>query len=174
MLPRRPRASLLLLFASLAGALRPQLCRSHRPALRHRTAAVRCVEDDEFRGGLADSWSASGREDDLAADIARLKAENAAKMAEAGIDPDEVTLLDRTINTLGTVLTYNFFIIITFFGWFLTGCFSQFALKQFVIINAFRGAWDPLIMPLLTTHMTLTFLSYGLEKVAGRDPEIKI
>ena len=33
-------------------------------------------------------------------------------------------------------------------------------------IESFRGAWDLIILPLLTTHMTLTFLSAGLERIA--------
>ena len=43
--------------------------------------------------------------------------------------------------------------------------------QQTAIIDAFRGSWEVIIMPLLTTHMTLTFLSYGLEKVAAGDGE---
>lgn len=78
-------------------------------------------------------------------------------------------LLQKVINTLGTVLTFNFFIIIIFFTWFITGVGAQFALDNVEIINAFRGAWDVIILPLLTTHMTLTFLSYGLEKMAKSD-----
>tara|TARA_B110000196_G_scaffold276355_1_gene254272 strand:+ start:365 stop:493 length:129 start_codon:yes stop_codon:yes gene_type:complete len=39
------------------------------------------------------------------------------------------------------------------------------------IINAFRSCWDFLILPLLSTHMALTFLSFGLEKaVNAGDP----
>lgn len=71
------------------------------------------------------------------------------------------------INTLGTVLTFNFFIIIAFFTWFITGVGMQFGAHDEGLINAFRGMWDPLIMPLLTTHMTLTFLSAGLEKLVN-------
>ena len=35
-----------------------------------------------------------------------------------------------------------------------------------------KAAFDPFILPLLSTHMGLTFLSYGLEKAFGEgDPE---
>ena len=77
----------------------------------------------------------------------------------------------KTIGTLGTILTYNFFIIIGFFTWFMTGVVAQFGFQQTALIDAFRGAWDYVIQPLLGTHMTLTFLSYGLEKVAAGDGE---
>lgn len=117
--------------------------------------------------GLAEGWEAAGRKDALLADVERFKAQKAAEQQAAGVDPEEVSILDRTIETLGTVLTYNFFIIITFFLWFLTGVAAQFGAKSYEIINAFRGAWDVLIQPLLTTHMTLTFLSWGLEKAKG-------
>ena len=40
------------------------------------------------------------------------------------------------------------------------------------IIIAVKAAFDPFILPLLSTHMGLTFLSYGLEKAFGEgDPE---
>ena len=84
---------------------------------------------------------------------------------------DESSLLKKTIGTLGTILTYNFFIIIGFFTWFMTGVVAQFGFQQTALIDAFRGAWDYVIQPLLGTHMTLTFLSYGLEKVAAGDGE---
>ena len=71
------------------------------------------------------------------------------------------------IDTLGTVLTYNFVIIIGFFLWFLSGAIMQVAAKDTYLIDLFRSFWDGLILPLLTTHMTLTFLSAGLEKIAG-------
>ena len=48
---------------------------------------------------------------------------------------------------------------------------AQFGAQSFFLINSFRGAWDYLIQPLLTTHMTLTFLSWGLEKAAGGGEE---
>ena len=40
---------------------------------------------------------------------------------KADDDDGEVTFLQKVIDTLGTVLTYNFFIICGFFLWFLTG-----------------------------------------------------
>lgn len=156
-----------LLGASLASAMisQPLGARARHPALG-RAACVRCVYDDD-KDSLAESWEDSGRKDSLAADVERFRAAKAEKVAASGDDPEEFSLLDSTINTLGTVLTYNFFIIITFFAWFLTGVAFQFGAQQYAIINAFRSCWDFLIMPLLTTHMTLTFLSFGLEKMAG-------
>lgn len=44
---------------------------------------------------------------------------------------------------------------------------AQFGADNYTIINAFRGCWDFLILPLLSTHMALTFLSFGLEKLAN-------
>ena len=119
-----------------------------------------------LKGEFAEDWAAAGRKDALLADVERFKA---AKAATAPAEPEEETLLDKTIDTLGTILTFNFFIIITFFAWFLTGVAAQFGFQSYDIINTFRSSWDFLIMPLLTTHMTLTILSWGLEKVAGRE-----
>ena len=47
------------------------------------------------------------------------------------------------------------------------GVGAQFGADNYTIINAFRGCWDFLILPLLSTHMALTFLSFGLEKLAN-------
>ena len=38
-----------------------------------------------------------------------------------------------------------------------------------IVIDGFTGLWEVLILPLLTTHMTLTFLSAGIEKFAFND-----
>lgn len=141
------------------------------PTLSQPLPPMPSSQSDYLVGEFAQDWASAGRKDALQADVERFKAKRLADAAAAGIDPEEMTLLEKSIDTLGTILTYNFFIIITFFGWFLTGVVAQFGLKEFAIINAFRGAWDWLIMPLLTTHMTLTFLSYGLEKMAGNGEE---
>eukprot|EP00965_Chrysotila_dentata_P199527 6179438-Pleurochrysis_carterae.AAC.2 len=77
----------------------------------------------------------------------------------------EPSLVRRTIDVLGTVLTYNFFIICAFFLWFLTGVGAQYGAQNDAIIQAFRGAWDYIIQPLLGTHMLLTFISAGLERM---------
>ena len=117
-------------------------------------------------------------EDQLGADLEQFKSEaglagrnlaGGANVGDRRDDGGEVTALQRVINTLGTVLTYNFFIIVTFFAWFVSGVVGQFGFESYGLINAFRGCWDVLIMPLLTTHMTLTFLSFGLEKLAQAD-----
>ena len=116
----------------------------------------------------------------------------------------------KTIDTLGTILTFNFGIICLFFTWFLVchtgpeprelpadlarpqttrssapvhpsrsathtreprlgqvGVGAQFGADNVTIINAFRSCWDFLILPLLSTHMALTFLSFGLEKAVN-------
>jgi hypothetical protein len=105
----------------------------------------------------------------LERDLAQFKAERGGDKADSLPADTEPTVLMRVINLLGSVLTFNFFIIVAFFTWFLTGVGMQFGAHQEGLINAFRGAWDPLIMPLLTTHMTLTFLSAGLEKLSKSD-----
>uniref|UniRef100_A0A7S0LML8 Uncharacterized protein n=1 Tax=Coccolithus braarudii TaxID=221442 RepID=A0A7S0LML8_9EUKA len=100
-------------------------------------------------------------EEALRVDVERFRAESADKAAD-----EEGGLLQGTISVLGTVLTYNFFIICGFFAWFLTGVGAQYGVQNEAIINAFRGCWDFLIQPLLGTHMVLTFLAAGLERVA--------
>ena len=109
-------------------------------------------------------------EDRLASDLAQFKSTSPA-VERVGSDDDEDGPLQKVINTLGTVLTYNFFIIITFFLWFVAGVGMQYGAQNYALIGAFQGAWDVLILPLLSTHMALTFLSAGLERVAGGGEE---
>ena len=117
-------------------------------------------------GQSARSGGRRAAEDRLEEDIARFKAERGPDPSALTAD-DEPGMLMKTIDTLGTILTYNFGIIILFFTWFLVGVGAQFGADDTAIINAFRSAWDVLILPLLTTHMTLTFLSFGLEKLVN-------
>jgi len=104
-------------------------------------------------------------EGDLAADIARFKAERDISSSIFDADDADPTILQKVINTLGTVLTYNFFIIIAFFIWFIAGAIGQFGFDSTWLILAFQAKWDVLILPLLSTHMALTFLSAGLERI---------
>lgn len=107
-------------------------------------------------------------EADLLSDIARYKVRDVEKQAATtGGSP----LVAKVINGLGFVLTCNFVIIVGLFGWFIVGAVAQLGFKSMAPIMAFRGAWDPFIMPLLTTHMTLTFLSKALEKLTGNEAE---
>ena len=105
-------------------------------------------------------------EDKLIADAARFR-ERGTVVEAAAENP-----VQGLINVLGTVLGFNFVVIVGLFLWFLSGVFSLYALDNDTIIIAVKAAFDPFILPLLSTHMGLTFLSYGLEKAFGEgDPE---
>ena len=105
-------------------------------------------------------------EDKLIADAARFR-ERGTVVEAAPENP-----VQGLINVLGTVLGVNFVVIVGLFLWFLSGVFSLYALDNDTIIIAVKAAFDPFILPLLSTHMGLTFLSYGLEKAFGEgDPE---
>lgn len=105
---------------------------------------------------------------DLLNDIARFKALDSQRAEGQGGDgsPD---IAMTVINGLGVILTFNFVIIVGLFVWFLVGAVAQLGFKADAPISAFRNAWDPYILPLLTTHMALTFLSKGIEKVTGKE-----
>ena len=143
------------------------------PYVSSKASRMRAKFGDNTEGIMTPAQEAkrTTMEDGLAADLARFKAEDAAKRGPQRAEDEGPSLLQNVINTLGTVLTYNFFIICTFFLWFLVGAGQQLGLKETTIIDTFRSFWDWLIMPLLTTHMTLTFLSYGLEKLATAGDE---
>jgi hypothetical protein len=109
-------------------------------------------------------------DDALIADAARFR----SKFGERGsvVEATEPNPVQGLINVLGKVLGVNFVVIFGLFLWFLSGVFSLYALKNDAVIIAVQGAFDPFILPLLSTHMGLTFFSFGLEKAFGEgDPE---
>lgn len=114
----------------------------------------------------ADSVTKTLDADSLLGDIAEFRRKESAsdRLLNAG---DDKAQLRQVVGVLGTVLSYNFIVIIGFFLWFITGCVGQFAFKNDLVINAFTGLWENLILPLLSTHMALTFLSAGIEKFGG-------
>jgi hypothetical protein len=127
-----------------------------------RFRSRRTQEEDLYPEGDGPS------DEDLLSDIARFKQRDVANERPSDGNADFAM---KVINGLGLVLTCNFVIIVGLFGWFLVGAISQLGFKSMGPIIAFRGAWDPFILPLLTTHMGLTFLSKALEKLAGKEPE---
>jgi hypothetical protein len=155
--------------AESEGLLGNVITRESNPWLTSKAKRARAKFGD--KGGFVDLAAAPEQQklQQLERDLAQFKAERGVSASDSLAADAEPTLLKRVIDTLGSVLTFNFFIIIAFFTWFLTGVGMQFGAHQEGLINAFRGAWDPLIMPLLTTHMTLTFLSAGLEKLSKSD-----
>lgn len=155
--------------AESEGFLGSVITRESNPWLTSKAKRARAKFGD--KGGFVDLAAEPEQQklQQLERDLAQFKAERGGGATDSLAAEMEPTLLKRVIDTLGSVLTFNFFIIIAFFTWFLTGVGMQFGAHQEGLINAFRGAWDPLIMPLLTTHMTLTFLSAGLEKLSKSD-----
>ena len=142
------------------------ISKEDNPYLTSRADRLRARYGDAVVTGSGDSRQVV--EDRLAADLEQFRVDTGAGAEPTRREDEELSLIDKTIDVLGTVLTYNFFIIIAFFAWFLAGVGMQYGAQNTVLIGAFQGAWDVLILPLLTTHMTLTFLSAGLEKIAGR------
>jgi hypothetical protein len=111
-------AALLAPCAELRPSPRGPAVPSQRVSVRPRCRLDLGAPDDD--GRLADGWEATGRKESLLADIEQFKRQ--APVAA----PAEETMLDKTISTLGTILTFNFFVIISFFLWFLTGVGAQF------------------------------------------------
>ena len=101
----------------------------------------------------------------LREDIARFKQAKVKSSAEKN------SPLSSLVNGLGLVLSVNFVIIVALFLWFLYGCFSLYALSNDAAIIAVKAAFDPFILPLLSTHMGLTFLAAALERVAKPDDD---
>lgn len=98
----------------------------------------------------------------LKADIERFKKASASSPREGSGGA-----MQQTLKGLSLVLGVNFVVIFLLFLWFLWGVFSLYALKDDSVIILVKASFDPFILPLLSTHMGLTFLSAGLERVAG-------
>jgi len=79
-------------------------------------------------------------------------------------DRKESSIADAAVNFLAVILSINFVLIVALFVWFLYGCVNFLFLENDVPILAVKKAFDPFILPVLSTHMGLTFLSYFLEK----------
>mmetsp|Transcript_22378 Transcript_22378/g.70117 ORF Transcript_22378/g.70117 Transcript_22378/m.70117 type:complete len:193 (-) Transcript_22378:17-595(-) len=168
-------------------APQPRLCRRRRPLVRAEDAerlptleelalkrADSLIEADAAAADAAprlDSAASSlGASEALKADAKRFRQRREA-LGDAGA-PVGPSPIKSVVNVLGTVLSVNFVVIFGLFLWFLSGVFSLYALDNDAVINAVKAAFDPFILPLLSTHMGLTFFSYGLEKTFGEnDPE---
>mmetsp|Transcript_22377 Transcript_22377/g.70114 ORF Transcript_22377/g.70114 Transcript_22377/m.70114 type:complete len:193 (-) Transcript_22377:4-582(-) len=168
-------------------APQPRLCRRRRPLVRAEDAerlptleelalkrADSLIEADAAAADAAprlDSAASSlGASEALKADAKRFRQRREA-LGDAGA-PVGPSPIKSVVNVLGTVLSVNFVVIFGLFLWFLSGVFSLYALDNDAVINAVKAAFDPFILPLLSTHMGLTFFSYGLEKTFGvDDPE---
>jgi len=128
---------------------------------------VRAEELESFEMAAAGIAEGPGGDEGLLADIAELKQ---IRGPRTDLDSEgNLAGLRKAVDSLGTILSYNFVIIVGFFLWFMTGCFCKFVIKTDIVIDGFTGLWEVLILPLLTTHMTLTFLSAGIEKFAFND-----
>lgn len=105
------------------------------------------------------------RNDELKSDIDRFR--------KTQVVPEKTDgPMQGVITVLGSILSVNLVIIIGLFLWFLSGVFSLYVLDNDATIITVQNAFDPFILPLLSTHMGLTFLSYGLEKTFGeQDPD---
>lgn len=85
-------------------------------------------------------WDVPQSEADRQAVNAKMESDLAAFRAQAAAEgvsaPTEVSILQKMINTLGRILTVNFFVIIGFFLWFLAG--ARVSSREFA---RRRGRW---------------------------------
>ena len=130
---------------------------------RRRRAAPPAASGHGLRPGAASA--APTAEDKLIADAARFR-ERGTVVEAAPENP-----VQGLINVLGTVLGFNFVVIVGLFLWFLSGVFSLYALDNDAIIIAVKAAFDPFILPLLSTHMGLTFHCRTARARGEGDPE---
>ena len=116
----------------------------------------------ESRAAARDKVTDQKISDDLKKDIERFRKMKTTVTEDAGANA-----LVTVVNGLGVVLSVNFVIIVSLFLWFLFGCFQLFALNNDTVIVSVKNNFDPYILPVLSTHMALTFLSAALERIAG-------
>ena len=153
----RPTLNLLQTYSPSCTTLATR--RAAAPPTANQPTDDQTTSDDR---AVASTKDDQARMASLAADVEAFKQAKAAAQADGD---DKVTTLERVVDTLGTILSYNFLVIVAFFAWFLAGVFGQYVVKDLFLISAFPSFWDVLILPLLSTHMALTLLSAGLARL---------
>lgn len=116
-----------------------------------------------------------GREVDLQErlqqDIARFR----KKEVEAKVSDGQLTgfsaFADKAGGILNKVLVADFFVILAFFGWFVTGVFFKSVLSDASVIDKFTDIWMPVIQPALGLLMAGTLGVGALNNVAARTQE---
>jgi len=147
---------LLILLASSGAAL-------VAPGVVTRRVALRSSPPSEGEAPVPteEPVAAEERNAELLRDIARLKSERVVEPAPP------VSAMQNVVNVLGAILSVNFVVIVGLFLWFLYGVFSLYALDNSATITLVKASFDPIILPILSTHMGLTFLSAGLENLVA-------
>ena len=90
----------------------------------------------------AASGAPLSRKDAMLADIEAFKVENPRGAVDRRDEAAGKAGLRRAVGVLGTVLSYNFLVIVGFFLWFLAGCLGKFAFETDVVIDAFTGGGE--------------------------------
>lgn len=107
----------------------------------------------------------------LQQDIARFR----KKEVEDKVSEKELTgfsaFADKAGGILNKVLVADFFVILAFFGWFVTGVFFKSVLSDASVIDKFTDIWMPVIQPALGLLMAGTLGVGALNNVAARTQE---
>mmetsp|Transcript_11 Transcript_11/g.18 ORF Transcript_11/g.18 Transcript_11/m.18 type:complete len:164 (-) Transcript_11:64-555(-) len=155
---------LLILIAIAEALVYPSQYRCVQVSTRHVLHLTR-EEGETNPIVFEESLGEESADERLRKDIARFRQESTIT-SEEEIESKTNPLIS-VINIFGAILSVNFVIIVGLFLYFLYGVFSLYALKNEAPILSVQANFDPFILPILSTHMGLTFLSAGLERVAG-------
>lgn len=79
---------------------------------------------------------------------------------------------DKAGSILQKVLVADFFVVLAFLGWFVTGVVFKSALNDATVIDKFTDIWMPVIQPALGVLMAGTLGVGALNSVASRSQEM--
>jgi len=91
-------------------------------------------------------------------DAAIMTEEEKEAMREGGFlnDSEGSGIKEMIGNTLSTIVTADFFVVLAFLGWFLLGIFCSYILKDDTIQIAFNNNFETLVQPALGVLMIAT------------------
>ncbi|TFJ84434.1 hypothetical protein NSK_004419 [Nannochloropsis salina CCMP1776] len=108
----------------------------------------------------------------LQQDIVRFRKKEREVQALEGDVTGFASFADKAGSILQKVLVADFFVVLGFLGWFVTGVVFKSALNDATVIDKFTDIWMPVIQPALGVLMAGTLGVGALNSVASRSQEM--
>lgn len=108
--------------------------------------------------------------EDLGADIERYrKRESGQRLDSVG----EESLSSGAKDVISTIITIDFFVVIGFLLWFISGVVSSYGFSNSFLLDQFNDKWTPVVQPALGVLMGGTIAGGVLSKLGESGDEDK-
>lgn len=108
--------------------------------------------------------------EDLGADIERYrKRESGQRLDSVG----EESLSSGAKDIISTIITIDFFVVIGFLLWFISGVVSSYGFSNSFLLDQFNDKWTTVVQPALGVLMGGTIAGGVLSKLGDGDTEVK-